>query len=416
MRIIKTGLILSLSNIASGFLAYLYQILMGRFLTPYEFGSLSAMMALIGFCSSPLGAIFMVVSRTTGILFAGDHKFQISHFYRKSIIFVAMIVAIGIGSAFMIRTPLMRLIKTDSLWFFLIALISLFFVALSVVSNGVMQGLQRFLAYGLSGFASILLKTFLSLIFIIFGYGLIGAISGYLVSSVIIFIWGFWFCKLELAKYSYGRPNFESTVNLKTALPVLLANIAFASMTQLDMVIVNWYFDSKEAGLYAAASVLGKAVLYLPGGLVLAMFPFVVDAHAKKESTIIMLRQVVLTTFFICVAAAIIYFLFAEEIIIMLYGSSYLNAASVLKWYGFAMLPLALTLIAENYLIAKGKTLFVWIFMAIAPFQIFAIHLWHADLMQIVIIMGVCGAALLMVGYSLLLKPYVGKISQTLSG
>ena len=53
---------------------------------------------------------------------------------------------------------------------------------------------------------------------------------------------------------------------LGSILPVIVANISFAIMTQADMVLVNYHFSSEIAGEYAAASILGKAVLYLRVG------------------------------------------------------------------------------------------------------------------------------------------------------
>jgi len=173
-------------------------------------------------------------------------------------------------------------------------------------------------------------------------------------------------------------------------------------MTQLDMMLVNWYFSPNQAGLYAAASVLGKAVLYLPGGLILAFFPMVSERHAKGENSFSLFRQAVIVTILTCGAIAGIYWYFGDLIIFILYGESYSGAGEILRWYGLAILPLTIVIIAEQYLIAKGKVLFAWIFLLMLPIEIILIHFWHSELWMILIIMGSFGFLLAIIGYILM--------------
>jgi O-antigen/teichoic acid export membrane protein len=61
----------------------------------------------------------------------------------------------------------------------------------------------------------------------------------------------------------------------------LLAVFAFTPLTQADMVLVNRYFPAQDAaGIYASAAVLGKAVMYIPGAIILALFPMVSEQYA----------------------------------------------------------------------------------------------------------------------------------------
>jgi O-antigen/teichoic acid export membrane protein len=92
------------------------------------------------------------------------------------------------------------------------------------------------------------------------------------------------------------------------------------------------------------------------------------------------------------------YWVFADDIIALLYGPNYVGAGQILRWYGFAILPMALVIIAEQYLIAQGQVLFAWIFLAIAPLQILAIYIWHTELWMILLSMGLFGSLLACIG------------------
>ena len=190
---------------------------------------------------------------------------------------------------------------------------------------------------------------------------------------------------------------------------MVVANLAFAAMTQLDMVLVNWYFSPVQAGTYAAVSVLGKAVLYVPGGIVLALFPMVAENHSKNKSSSLILLQAVSLTGALCLGVALVYWFFSEPILRVMYGNAYIEGAILLKWYGLAILPMSLVMVAEYFLIAKGRIVFAWLFLAISPLQIYAIYRWHESLGSVILIMGCFGLILAISGYFLLWRIYLGE-------
>ena len=95
-----------------------------------------------------------------------------------------------------------------------------------------------------------------------------------------------------------------------------------------------------------------------------------------------------------------------EQIIALLYGQDYQRAGVVLKFYGLIMIPMALILVAENYLIATGKVLFAYLFLALIPFQVVAIYFYHDSLLQVITVMGLFGCIQAIIGYVLLWKAF----------
>ena len=116
--------------------------------------------------------------------------------------------------------------------------------------------------------------------------------------------------------------------------------------------------------------------------------------------------QSVAVTAVLCGAVALGYWLLGEWLIGFLYGPGYAGAGALLRWYGFAILPMALVMVAEYFLIAKGRVLFAWLFLAMAPMQILAIQLWHDQLWMVMAIMGMSGSALVAIGYGMLWRDY----------
>jgi O-antigen/teichoic acid export membrane protein len=133
------------------------------------------------------------------------------------------------------------------------------------------------------------------------------------------------------------------------------------------------------------------------------------ESHFKKESVRHLFLQAVVFTVIACGGISMLYFVYASEIITVFYGVEYAPAADILRWYGFAMIPIALVLVAEQFLIAKGKILFAWLFICIAPVQFFAVSRWHSEIWMVILIMGLSGITLCAIGYGIMLRILIGK-------
>jgi O-antigen/teichoic acid export membrane protein len=405
-RFIKYGFLLTALQITSGFLGYIYQILVGRMLSPSEFALFSAVMALFMFCSAPMAAFSMVMVRKVSTLRAYERIENIHSMYwrlKKYLLGLttALLIIFLCGNQFL-TTYLRAPDKSTAIYFSFIVVLSLF----SSINLSFYQGLQKFLSLGLLGITTVVLKILISLLLINIGMGISGALFGVMISILLVYVVGMIpFARVyqKLQHKSYSKINIKS---LTESFPILLATISLTAMTQLDMVLVNWFFNPEEAGLYAAASVLGKAVLYLPGGLVVALFPIVAERHAKGGKSLSLFLQASIVTLCSCGLIAFIYWLFGEEIIQFLYGESYIGAGKILSWYGFAILPISIVIVAEQFLIAKGKVLFAWLFLGIVPFQFLAIYNWHSELWMILAVMCVFGLILVLIGFWLIFRDF----------
>jgi O-antigen/teichoic acid export membrane protein len=397
-KFLSFGFFLTVVQVMAGAFGYLYQILMGRLLSPGDFALFSSLMASFMFLGAPMVAASMLIVRKVSGFKASETLFLVKPFLFRvyKLLIIASIVILLIFWAINVQLrEYLRIPSISTLFLFEIVLI---FSLFNTVNSSLFQGLQKFIYLGIVGLIAVILKMIISVIFISFGLAIDGALSGILLSMLIVFIIGAAILWFQLPRSLDIKESFFNISAVSRIYPVLSATIAASAMTQLDMVLVNWYFPPREAGLYAAASVLGKAILYLPGGLIVALFPMVSELHSKGESGLKIFRQSILATLICCGSVCAIYWMFGDQIIKLFYGQNYDGAGQILRWYGFAILPMATVIIAEQYLIARGQVLFAWIFLAIAPLQILAIYLWHTELWMILLSMGVFGALLAFIG------------------
>lgn len=396
---------LFVGGIAGGILGYVFQVLMGRMLSTKEYGLFGAIMALYMVLSAPLGTLMMVISRKVSEYRAKQDVGSIAHFYYSMNIRTALVGGVFLGIYLLISPQIQSYLKASSAAPVYLLGVLLLVTFPPVINNAFLQGFQRFAWFSASNLLNVLLKIACSVLLISLGHGLAGAVGGSILAA--LFMWLITYAAIYRSLVIGRNKSYQKVhLSFKSALPVLIANAAFAAMTQLDMVLVNYYFSSHEAGLYAAASILGKAVMYLPSGIALALFPMVAENHARNEGSSHLLLQAVGLTFVLCGVGAIFYYLFGERIIVLLYGESYRSAGGLLRFFGFAIFPMALVMVAEYFLIAKGRVLFAYLFVVTAPIELLTIHFYHGSLQMVIVIIGASGLLLMILGYTLLWQAF----------
>lgn len=400
-KLAKASGLMFVSTIAGGVLGYVFQVLMGRMLSIADYGLFVTFMALLAVIGVPFNALSMIVTRKASAYRAKGQPERIAGIYwwvNKRLLWAAIVVTL----CALPFSPLMRdYFRLDSLvpiWIFLFIIFFLFF---STVNPAFLQAQQNFRWLAASGMAIPVSRIIFCAALVLVGFRLNGALMG--VTFALAITWLITFLPLRHAvTLPAGATQAGGYLSFKSAIPVLIASLAFTMMTQLDMVLVNHYFDPQQAGIYAAASILGKAVMYLPGAIVMAMFPMVAENDSREQSSAHLFFNALALTGGLSGAGALLYFFFADGIMSLLYGQKYQPAAELLRYYGFAMLPMALVMVAEYFLIAKGRVVFAYIMMLVIPFVLLAAQARHGRLMDMVYILGACGWGLALVGFGVI--------------
>jgi len=390
---------------AGGILGYLFQIIMGRMLSVTEYGILSALMAIMVVIGAPIQTLSMIISRRVSAYRSEQDSSKLGYLFywiNRKLLLIAVVLATLV--VFNIK-PLQNFFLIEENIHLYLLLIIVLIAFPQAINNAYLQGLQYFKWLSVSGVFATLLKIIIAVILVYFGLGVAGALGGVIFSTFTILILTYVVLRPSLSGSNVSTSNATHLL-FESAMPVLLANVAFAVMTQIDIVLVKHYFSGQDAGLYAAASIMGKAVMYLPGGIAMALFPMVAENHASGKSSANLIFQAVGMTASLSLIGALFYYFFADSIIVLLYGADYKEAAHVLKYFGFAIIPMALIMVAEHFLIAMGRVLFAYLFMIIAPLQLIAIYYYHDTLIDIVTVLFISGIILAVSGYGLLWRAF----------
>jgi O-antigen/teichoic acid export membrane protein len=406
-KLLRFGVLMSGFGVVGGVLGYVFQVLMGRLLSSRDFALFGAIMGASMFAMAPMGALMMLVSKKVATLVALKSQDRLRSVYQQTCLFLFRASLALLFFIFLGYQELQLFFKIDGPWPLVFVISVVLLAGMQTVNNAFFQGQEKFNHLGLFGLMGISLKIALCVLLLSLGFELYGVLSGVLISTALVWFFGVLSIRRSfVGSKQYKDKFFDHGDQFKIMLPTLVANIAFVAMTQLDIVLVNYYFEPSLAAEYTAASVLGKAVLYLPWGLVMALFPMVTQQHATSRSSSHLLVQAASATLLLCSAAAVFYWLLGPFIVNLFYGNRFVLAGDLLGMYGFAILPMALVMVAEHFLIAKGRVLFAWLFFLIAPVQLLAIHLYHPDLESVIAMIAAGGSLLCLTGYCILLGEY----------
>lgn len=370
VMIIGTNLISALS--------YLYHVFVSRWLSPSNYGELSVLLSILGLMGIIPSAIGMVVTK---YISHQQNKANITSlvywFNRKALIMASLILVI-----FILVSPLIQyFLDIKSLVLIWLTGVVFFFSLPTMLNWAILQGLLKFKEYVLCNLVGNSSKLFFSLGFLLVGLNTTGAFIGIVCSSIINYSTSRWFLKDYLKKIN-RQPQIEGM--FQYSLPVISNTFAVTSIYSTDLILVKHFFNSEQAGIYAAVSLLSRIIFFSIAPISGVMFPLVSNKYATGQNyKIIFWLSMGLS--FVVGSLIIIFFKYLPNLAILsLVGPNYLAGQQLLFNFGLFIFIFTLAYLAINYYLSIGKTKIVVLPIVAAISQVILICLYHSSLVQVI--------------------------------
>lgn len=387
---LRHGSIMIIFVLLGSFFNYLYQLSMGRLLTPAEYGTLISLLSLLTIISVFGQTIDLSVTNFVSKEKVHNKMGRINYLWRF-LLKRTLLLGVALFVILVLLTPLiLRFLNMDNNWYIIVLSFSLVFVFAIPVNLGTLRGLQRFVPLGLTGGIAAFLKFSLAVLLVYLGFGLYGGLSSFVIANLFFFFIGLFFLK-DLTRAGKERIKI-SNIRSYTGL-ALLAIVCFAILTNIDVVLAKHYLNPESAGNYSVLSVVGRIVLYMPGGIVIAMFPKTSELFEKGMGHRSTLLKAMLFSLFLAGGIVLLYWLFPEFIVTFIFGSKYLVAIPYLYKYGLAMLFFTVSLLSMNYFLSLNETRIGYSLVATTVLELVLIGFFHSEIDQIVNIIVICGIA-----------------------
>lgn len=395
-KLLSASSYILLTSVLGGVLGYVYSVVMGRMLGPRDYGLLGALMALVPILSVPVSTMNIAMARLFSRHLALHGRSGVAAIFWGNQVWFLAVGLVGLVVFFLFLLPLKSFLKAPDWLPIAFIGINLFFMLLLPIASGLAQANHHFKYLAFLNLAGPLAKLLGSAGLVAVGWGVGGATLGLAAASGVLAGLSIAYCWTRL-EAPFVAKNRAGHIGLREVFPVLLATLAFTALFHVDVLLAKAFHDAEHAGYYAAAATLGKAVMYLPSAVVVPLLPMAAAGEALQKSTTHLLWKAIGLTLAMTTVGALFYFLFAEQVVRLLFGPAYGESAGLLKWYGLAMVPVALIMVLEHYLIAQGKLLFAYLIFGATPLLVLASWHFSNELIDLVWVMGSIASLILAV-------------------
>lgn len=384
-----------LSFVASG-LNYASSVIFSRVLDPVGFGDLTAMLALAAIISVPTSAAQTVVAERVAFYVARGRMDIVRYLVRHAAAHVGVLAIAG-TALYAISIPLV--VETFDLRVPgpAIALTGVvFFGFLTPLALGVLQGLDRLLLFGL-------LLVAISLARIVFGVGWAaldggagGAIGGQAIGMAGVLVLGVWM----LRGITLGRGSGAASAGIRRrpnvrAVTASAAFIAFAVISNLDLILAKLLLSSYDAGIYAAIATVGKIVTFMPVAIAVAIVPNAARAHALGDDTSRVLRHSAALVMGTALLVAVPLVIAPGLVVEVMFGSRYQAATSGLLPIVIAGAALAMLYLLVVYSVAIRDQRWSLLLGVGVGLQVVGVALFHGSPVEVAIVQAVATVTVL---------------------
>ncbi|MCP4362360.1 MAG: hypothetical protein GY796_30510 [Chloroflexi bacterium] len=385
------GVVMAGASLVSGGFAYLVLVAAGLLLDNAAAIAFLAVMNLLKIGEQITWVIRNVVAYYTAELaIVPESRLQIGAFLRDrwrwawlwggvtAVIFALLSPFIG------------RLINVNSTGALLAAALALLLLFTRPVTDGTLQGSQNF--WGLGGVTVLqeVLRFGLTMLLILGGLNLAGAVLALPIASSVALGVGVWL----LRSYFRALPvKNGQQVSLRYSMLTLVGLLSFAVLVYSDAILVNRLFAADVAAQYTPANILARLNLFVPIAIGMVLFPKATQRHAQGLDARPYLLLALAATLLPGLLLTVLYFLFPAPIVALVFRGQYADPGRLLAWLGLATTLFAGVNIWLNYALAAERRPYIFILATIAFLQIIGFLFLADSLQTIALMMVIAGLA-----------------------
>lgn len=365
---------------------FLFVVYMGRSLSPADYGALIALVSLITLFGLAVSAIIPTIITFAGKYFAEKDYAVVKGLFTRTIFFVGCMGVIICFISMIFTKQIASFFNISQSITVPLTAFAIFWEFLAVVNLAFIQARLSFKLLTVINALSGILKLIFGVMLIALGLKVVGGVSSYLFSYVLIFLISF----LGLKFLFYTRSK-SSSINFSEliayGMPSAVATVCLTSFITTDTILVKHFFTPHQAGLYAGMSTIGKVIFFFSAPIVTVMFPLIVKKLAKKEDFHPTFQLAVLLVVCASLIITVTYFIFPSTIITLFYkNTQYLAIKNLLGFYGIFITLYSIVYLVLNFFLSIKKTSVYIPTLIASVVQVVLISLFHSSFLSVIII------------------------------
>jgi len=383
--------------IANNVIALLFTIVFARALGT-GYGSLAVLISAFIILMVPGSALQIAVAREVSrAVAAGDETAAAG--VRRWLGRLVLATALVAAAAIPLREVLAAVIAVDQEWGAAAVPVTAMVWMLLCVERGALQGFEQYRTVGLSLVGEGATRLLFAGVLVALGLDVTGAFLASALSLAAMAL----LLLVPLMRRVPGAGTAGHDSRLRDLLlgawaPVLGLTMLFV-LQEVHVIVVKHEASETAAASWGVAAVAAKAIIWVAVGLGMYLVP----EAARRARTGLDARPVLTRTLALVVAAGapmvLIYAVAAEPLLAAVFGEDKTQAADALPWLGLAMALLACAYLSVQYLLALGRSGFIWVLAAGAAAEVVLLLAIGADLTRVALALSgpqlACAAAVL---------------------
>ena len=383
MSFLKSVFWIFLAGNFASFGNFLYNLAMGRMLSPADYGELEAILSLSVLFAVPLSVLSTFIVKIVSSYWGQNKKIEIKTFlavYRRRFLLISIVGSILL----LFFSPIIiRFLNLGSI--LSVIFLSLLFLlsGLTIVNNGGLGGTLSFGFLAINGITGTTIKLITSVILVFLNFQLSGAFLGPLLGTLVAFALSF----IELRnifKNVKETKKIPKDILKETFFPTLFASLAITLFLTVDVILARHFFSESVSGEFAAVAVLGKIIYYAIGPVISVMFPLISARAANGTSHVLPLLGSLAMVFGVGSLIGFIFIMFPVFILNTLFDGKYLNGASYLGTYSLFMTIFSINSVLTHFLLAISYFRPMWLLFCLSAFAGILMILFHGSISQLI--------------------------------
>jgi O-antigen/teichoic acid export membrane protein len=367
---------LAVATMAANVVAVLFTMVFTRILGADGYGSLAALINLTVILFVPGSALQVAAARegTLGMLGRdGELAATLARWSRHLLAIVLVVAAFSV----VIREPLAALLNVDHVWAAAAVPVTATLWLLLSVQRGLLQAARAYRAVGWSILLEASGRLAMGLALVGAGLGVTGAYLGTFASVAITAL------ALELVlRRRLGRPEPHTprhplrALARHAALPIVALTLV-AALQNVDVIVARHALDASSAGIYAAATVAAKAIVWIAVGIGLWVLPEATRRAARGQDPRAVLLRALALIGGIAAVSLLVFGVVPSLLLRLAFGPEYETGSGILLALGAAYALLAAAYVTVQYLLGLRRHVFMIVLAVLAAAE--PVLLYSAD-------------------------------------
>ncbi len=392
--LVRDNIIFFITSMALNLIGFFYHAYMGRVLGPTQYSILGVSQTLLYLLNVILNVIQTSIARFISKYKALKDEASMNYLFVHGLSYLFFWGVLSLGLFLLLGVFLTDFLHIPFVVYLYLGLI-VPFVYLLALTRGLLQGLQSFISLGLNNISEGAIKLAVGVGLVVFGWGVGGAVLGVTLSYVGAFLFS-----LYPLRHLFGRPQkkVERKLLIDYSLPVLFVLLTLTALYSFDVLLVKHYLTEHEAGLYAAASLIGKIVFFATLSVAMVMFPKVAESFERKSAVHVkkVLNTSLFFIFLMSLGIFVFYLLFPQFIVLVLFGKNYLEITPILWLFALLYCIFSFIYSLSMYNLSIHRYSFVYFIILMNIVEAGLIVLYHNTLRTVLTVVVSVMAVLLM--------------------